>query len=228
MSDFICGHRILAGMIKQAKIRIVRIEKDFPINELDNKNWRIADEIIVEKYWSNEIAPNGRHFKAKLLWSDAALYIRFCANQTEPLTVSAAPNLKTKTVGLWERDVCEIFVAPDFNKPQKYFEFEIAPTGEWVDLAIEIFSNEKRETDFQYNSGMKSAAKIEKEKILSAIKIGWKAFGKTPNAGDIWKGNLFRCVGAGSTRGYLAWQPTKTAEPNFHAPGAFGEFEFVK
>jgi hypothetical protein len=209
------------------RIKIPFSETDFSIDDFRNASWKKAVEISIEKYWSGENAPIGRHAKARILWTKSALYVCFEANQKESLIVNKTPNIKSKSVGLWDRDVCEIFVAPDFYKPEKYFEFEVAPTGEWVDLAIEIFSNEKRETDFQYNSGMKSAAKIEKEKILSAIKIEWKAFGKTPNAGDVWKGNLFRCVGAGSTRGYLAWQPTKTAEPNFHVPGAFGEFKFV-
>jgi alpha-galactosidase len=73
---------------------------------------------------------------------------------------------------------------------------------------------------------MKSAAKIEKDKVIMAIKVEWKAFGKTPNKGDIWLGNLFRCVGKDPDRGYLAWRPTKTETPNFHIPGAFGEIKF--
>ncbi|MDQ3324063.1 MAG: carbohydrate-binding family 9-like protein [Acidobacteriota bacterium] len=207
------------------RIKIARIEKDFSINEFDNKDWQKAKEIEAGKYWSGEIAPNGRHFKAKLLWSDVALHVRFRANQSEPLIISDTPNLESKTIGLWDRDVCEIFVAPDKNNLQKYFEFEIAPSGEWIDLKIQQTPN-GRQTDFDYDSEMQSAARIEKDKVLMQLKIGWKAFGKTPKAGDVWRGNLFRCVGAGETRSYLAWQPTRTDEPNFHVPEAFGEFEF--
>jgi len=75
---------------------------------------------------------------------------------------------------------------------------------------------------------MQSAAKIEQDKVVMAIKIPFSALGRTPKAGDIWLGNLFRCVGKDPTRGYLAWQPTKTKEPAFHVPKAFGEFQFVK
>jgi len=208
------------------KIKIARIKNDFFINELDNNCWEKAEGIVIDKYWSSESAPIGRHFSTKLLWSDSALYVRFEANQNEPLIVSDAPNLKSKTRGLWDRDVCEIFVAPNFDEPQRYFEFEIAPTGEWIDLAIRQLPG-KRETDFEYDSQMQTAARIEKNKILMAIKVEWKAFGKKPQAGDVWKGNLFRCVGAGETRGYLAWQPTKTEKPDFHVPQSFGNFVFV-
>jgi alpha-galactosidase len=209
------------------KLGIFYIEGDFPVDDFENENWKIAQEISIEKYWSGEKAPAGRYAKAKLLWSQNALYIRFEANQTEPLIVSENPNLESKTRGLWNRDVCEIFVAPDKNEPERYFEFEIAPSGEWIDLEIQWKSG-VRETDFEYDSEMRSAARIEKDKVWTAIKIDWKAFGKTPKARDIWRGNLFRAVGSGETRGYLAWQPTKTDIPNFHVPESFGELEFIK
>jgi len=207
------------------QIKIAHIEKDFLISELDHEFWEKAQEIAVENYWSGEKANFGRYAKAKLLWSDSAFYVRFEANQIEPLVVSKTPNLKSKTEGLWDRDVCEIFVAPNPKESNKYFEFEIAPNGEWIDLKIHRMSDE-RKADLNYQSGMESAAKIEIGKVLMAMKIEWKAFGKTPKVKDIWKGNLFRCVGSGETRGYLAWSPTKTETPNFHVPEAFGEFEF--
>lgn len=207
--------------------KITHLKNDFSISELENKSWEKAEEISIEKYWSGENAPSGRHFEAKLLWSDSALYVRFEANQTEPLIVSEKANLKMKTKGLWDRDVCEIFLAPNKAHARKYFEFEIAPNGEWIDLGI-YQKPDERITDWDYKSGMQSAAKIEKEKVVMAIKIEWKAFGKVPKAGEIWLGNVFRCVGAGKERGYLAWSPTMTKTPNFHVPEKFGEFEFVK
>jgi len=209
------------------KIKVAYIEKDFSASEFDNANWENAEEISIENYWSGGKAEIGRHAKVKLLWTENAFYVRFEANQSEPLIVSNTPILKTKTIGLWDRDVCEIFIAPDLKEPNGYFEFEIAPTGEWIDLAIHQLSD-RRETDFDYNSGIESAAKIEKDKVWMAIKIKWKAFGTTPKTGDVWLGNLFRCVGKGKTRGYLAWQATETQEPNFHIPEKFGAFEFIK
>ena len=61
-----------------------------------------------------------------------------------------------------------------------------------------------------------------------AFKVEWKGFGKTPKSGEIWKGNIFRCIGSGKKRGYLSWQATKTKTLNFHVPEKFGEFEFVE
>ena len=213
-------------MIK-GRVEIAYITKDFSEKDLNNTNWKKAKVVSINSYWSGVEVPVGRQFETRLLWSATALYVRFEAAQNEPLIVSEKPDLSKKTVGLWDRDVCEIFIAPDKAKINKYYEFEIAPTGEWIDLGI-VVTPAKRETDWDYASGMQSAVKVEKNKIVMAIKIEWKAFGKTPKAGDVWVGNIFRCVGKDPTRGYLAWQPTMTAEPSFHVPSKFGEFEFVK
>lgn len=216
-----------AHMSNSKRIKISHISSDISIDKLSDPAWAKTTELSVGTYWSGERAPKSRNFKARFLWSETALYIRFEANQTEPLVVSDRPDITKKTKGLWDRDVCEIFIAPEKNERNKYFEFEVAPTGEWIDLGIQVLSN-KRETDWDYASGMQRAVKIEKDKVVMAIKIEWKALRKTPTVGDIWLGNLFRCVGKDPTRGYLAWQPTKTKEPAFHVPEAFGEFQFVK
>lgn len=208
-------------------VKIRHTKSEIEITELDNKVWASAMPVTVDKYWSGGDAPRGRQFTARLLWSNTGLYVRFEAVQTEPLVVSEKPDLTKKIRGLWDRDVCEIFIAPDSSRRNKYFEFEIAPTGEWIDLGIEVTSKE-RLTDWAYRSNMTSAARIDSDNVVMAIKIPFAALGKTPKKGDVWLGNLFRCVGKDPTRGYLAWQPTKTKEPAFHVPKAFGEFEFVK
>jgi hypothetical protein len=233
LAAFVFGTIVAANLFSQTnmkkaeQLKIKHISQDFDVKDLDSRVWQKAKTVKIARYWSRETAPNGREFSARLLWSDAALYVRFEANQTEPLVVSEKPDLSKKVRGLWDRDVCEIFIAPNKGERNKYFEFEIAPTGEWIDLGIEVTPTE-RLTDWDYKSNMTSTARIDKDKVVMAIKIPFASLGKTPKAGDIWLGNLFRCVGKDSTRGYLAWQPTKTKEPAFHVPEAFGEFKFVK
>ena len=214
-------------MANSHRLRVAHLVNDLDIQKLDDPAWSTAPEVAITSYWSGNTAPSGRQFKARLLWSATALYIRFEANQMEPLIVSDKPDLTQKIKGLWDRDVCEIFIAPNKAARNKYYEFEIAPTGEWIDLGI-VVTPKKRLTDLDYASGMTSAVSNEKEKVTMAIKIPFSSLGKTPMVGDIWLGNLFRCVGKDPTRGYLAWQPTRTKQPAFHVPKAFGEFQFVK
>ncbi|MFL6374690.1 MAG: carbohydrate-binding family 9-like protein [Pyrinomonadaceae bacterium] len=208
------------------QILISKINKDIPATAFDEPSWEIAHEAKVDTYWSGEAAPETREFRVRALWSATAFYVRFEAEQHEPLIVSGIPNVEKKVHALWERDVCEIFIAPDKAAPNKYLEFEIAPTGEWLDLAIEL-TPEKRLTDREYSSGMEAAVRAETGKVTEIIKIPFRSLGKTPQPGDVWLGNLFRCVGAGETRGYLAWRPTHTKEPAFHVPAVFGEFRFL-
>ncbi|HKR00268.1 MAG TPA: carbohydrate-binding family 9-like protein, partial [Pyrinomonadaceae bacterium] len=176
-------------------------------------------------YWSGDDAPAGRQAEARLLWSDAALHVRFAYRQTEPFSVSSRPQTKRKAIGLWERDVCELFITPNTNEPEKYFEFEAAPTGEWLDLRVHQKPDE-RVTDWDFSSGMTTAARIADDIVTIGLRVPWRAFGHRPTAGERWRVNLFRCVGAGSARGYVAWRPTRTEVPNFHVPAAFGWVRF--
>jgi hypothetical protein len=206
---------------------IKHIAADFPVGDLTNERWGSADSASIGRYWSGDEAPIGRRSSAKMLWSDENLYAHFDANQTEPIVAAPNPDLDGKAMNLWDRDVVEIFIAPDGNEPRKYFEFEAAPTGEWLDVALD-FTSGTRVADWDYESGMETAAETGNGRIVTAMKIPWSAFGKKPEPGDVWLGNLLRCVGKDPGRGYLAWSPTMTDQPNFHVPERFGEFHFVK
>jgi S1-C subfamily serine protease len=72
---------------------------------LKTESWRRANEIEIDKYWSGEIAPDGRHFKAKLLWSDSALYVRFCANQANFNRLRSAESADKNNRALGQRRV---------------------------------------------------------------------------------------------------------------------------
>ena len=215
------GRRTQAGSVAEAH----HVDVDLAASDLDHPLWRSARPILLERYWSGEEASAERQAEARLLWSAAALYVRFVCAQREPLVVNEEPQRERKTIGLWHRDVCEIFLAPGERAPARYFEFEAAPTGEWLDLAIEWMGSE-RITDWEFDSGLTTAAQISEDSIKIAMRIPFAALGGAPEAGERWRGNLFRCVGEGETRGYLAWQPTFTDEPCFHLPAAFGEIAF--
>jgi hypothetical protein len=195
------------------------------ITHFDDAVWQECRPIKIEHYWSGEPAPATRHAEARICWSDEALHVRFVCEQHEPLIVTESPVTDKKTLGLWDRDVCEIFLAPDRENPQRYFEFEAAPTGEWVDLAV-VLTPSGRETDWDYRSGMAAAAKVEPHRVIVEMRIPWSESIPKPERGAIWGVNLFRCVGPESPDRYLAWRPTKTSEPNFHVPEAFGSLSF--
>jgi len=200
-------------------------ETDVSVADFDHSAWATAPPAYIRRYWSGVAAPLTRQAEARIIWSAQSLSARFVCRQNEPLVVSSNPQLKEKTIGLWERDVCEFFVAPDAAQPHRYLEFEVAPNGEWLDLAIELIEG-VRHTDWEYHSGMTAAARVSNDEVTIAMLIPWSRSLPKPNAHNIWRANLFRCIGLGEER-YLAWQPTGTPEPNFHVPEAFGQLEFV-
>ena len=194
-------------------------------DDFDNQTWQQCDPIHIERYWSGEPASPTRHAEARVCWSDEALHVRFIGAQHEPLIVTDRPDTDKKTLGLWDRDVCEIFLAPDAEEPWRYFEFEAAPTGEWVDLGITV-KPDGRETDWDFASGFTTAAKLEGERLLVGMRIPWSSSLPKPKLGDVWRVNVFRCVGPEAPERYLAWLPTRTPEPNFHVPEVFGTLRF--
>jgi hypothetical protein len=193
--------------------------------DFDNAIWRECQPVRIEHYWSGELAVARRHAEARVCWSGEGIHVRFVCRQEEPLVVSEQPRTDKKTLGLWDRDVCEIFLAPDPGRPWRYFEFEAAPTGEWVDLGI-VVSPSARETDWEFASGFTTAAKLEQDQLVVGMRIPWSDAIPKPEAGDEWRVNVFRCVGPEAPERYLAWRPTRTEEPNFHVPDVFGILHF--
>lgn len=206
-------------------LEAAHISADIEADDLEHAAWKAARPVKLERYWSGASAPLERQAEARAVWTPNAFLVRFDCRQHEPLVLSSEPQFAHKTIGLWERDVCEIFIAPKSSEAESYFEFEAAPTGEWIDLAIKQMAD-RRETDWEYASGMTAAARIDEANITIAMCIPWAAFARRPRAGERWRANLFRCIGSGVERGYLAWLPTRTAQPNFHIPEAFGWIQF--
>jgi hypothetical protein len=208
-----------------AEVEALRVDGSLAAGDLDHAAWETARAVALTRYWSGEPAPPARHAEARVAWTDDALLARFACPQSEPLIVSAEPRLDQKTLGLWDRDVCEIFVAPTAGEVSRYYEFEVAPTGEWLDLAIDV-TGQGLVREWDYRSGMTVAARVREGSITLALGVPWAAFGRAPRAGERWRANLFRCVGKDPTRGYVAWRPTHAPEPNFHAPEKFGHLRF--
>lgn len=190
----------------------------------NHHEWSRAHPIQITRKWSGDAAPAARHAEARIIWTDESLIVRFVCRQEEPVTVNPNPQPGTKTARLWDRDVCEIFIAPNAKTPERYFEFEASPAGEWLDIAITLTPS-GRQTNFEFQSGMSAAASVLAKQTIVCMTIPWSTCIHKPQSGDRWRVNLFRCVGLGDER-YLAWQPTYTDEPNFHVPEVFGELKF--
>ena len=151
-------------MSSSNNIVVASYVKELAEPSLRNVVWESCEPVRIEHYWSGDPASATRHAEVRLCWSEEALHVRFVCEQHEPLVLSNTPQTNVKTIGLWDRDVCEVFLAPDLKEPQRYYEFEAAPTGEWVDLGIEL-TEQDRKTDWDYKSGMTALAEIKSGKL---------------------------------------------------------------
>ncbi|MGE5866396.1 MAG: carbohydrate-binding family 9-like protein, partial [Rhizobacter sp.] len=111
-------------MSEKLTFNVKHISEDLRVSDVSDPQWKTAYHLEVTRYWDGSDAPLGRRATVRLLWSDKAIYLRFDANQAEPLVVAEKPDLTKKAMNLWDRDVVEVFLAPDRDQPRKYFEFE--------------------------------------------------------------------------------------------------------
>jgi len=131
-------------------------------------------------------------------------------------------DLQTKGASLWDRDVVEAFIGPESADTGKYFEFEVSPSNERLDVQVDL-----PQKDFAWKSGFESVVKIDRKRRVwtCEMRIPWEALsGKPPTVGSAWRLNLFRCDRA--NKAFLAWKPPLTG--SFHTPERFGGVEFME
>ncbi len=184
--------------------------------DLTKKVWEIASRIIFDtSYRPGERFPEARTEVASL-WS----------KYTELYTY-AGEDVSQERWGLWERDVAEVFINPFPDRMNTYFEFEVAPNNQWVDLAIDL---EKTPFyDMSWNSCFDHATRVDElngtwycEMQIPLLSLGVEEI----NPGAEWGINFYRCDGSAdpNTKKALAWSPT-TVE-SFHTPSCFGIIRF--
>jgi predicted TIM-barrel fold metal-dependent hydrolase len=154
----------------------------------------------------------------RALWTEEALLLDFHCHFRE-LTTREKPDLTQERLGLWEGDVVELFVGRDAEHPNRYFEFELAPDGEKLDVAVEL-----PEKSFEWSSGFQGFVHVDGGHGVwhAQMSIPFAALGGPPKPGERWRANVFRCDRA--LRAALALRPTLA--PSFHVPGRFTTLSF--
>ena len=192
--------------------------------------WKKAASQSFAKDCSRQISYPHSKTEVRGFWTDTDLYLLFRCPYRE-LNLFLPPDNTKKRRGLWDRDVVEMFLGDDWTNIRHYREFEIAPTGDWIDLAIDL---DHKGGEEDWRSGWKTTARIDKETKIwwAAAKIPLSAVsGKPVSDGTKWRMNLYRIDGLGADpqRHFLCWQPTcvQNRDPN-HVPEHFGALIFTK
>jgi hypothetical protein len=193
--------------------------------------WKNASAASIVKDCSRTVDYPDLETEVRGFWTDSHLYLLFTSPYRSLNLFLPARNGPDRDK-LWDRDVVEVFLGDDWTHIRHYREYEIAPTGDRVDLAIDL--DKKGDDAKAWNSGWLTQARIDE-----GAKI-WYASARIPlssvstakvSPGTRWRMNLYRIDGNGpdSERRFLCWQPTCVVDrdPN-HVPEAFGTLVFGK
>ena len=183
--------------------------------------WVTASPVRFSTDWRGLNADAERETEVRLLWTPENLYLRFVARYRS-ITVFPDADARGWRDHLWDRDVSEVFLQSDPGHAG-YKEFEVAPNGFWIDL--DIAPGEKRDL----RSGLRRRVEIDDARKCwrAVLDLPMKSLTARFDEGAIWRVNFFRVEGAAEPRFYSAWQPTRTPQPNFHVPEAFGKLVFA-
>lgn len=181
--------------------------------------WAEARPVRLEYRSGDAVAHPALSTTVRCLWTDGHLCLAYECPYTE-LTVFE-PRRTDERIGLWENDVVEAFIGSDPARPATYTEYQWAPNGEFLDLAL---ADGRR--DFPWSSGAESAVVVDAEARIWRVetRIPWAALAAAaPEAGSRWRINLYRHDKAHGVG--LALSPT--LQPSFHVPERFGWLEFA-
>jgi hypothetical protein len=189
--------------------------------------WKDVKPVVADKdRYGKAVA--GHRTEIRSRWTDGHLYILFVCPYEE-LNLKPSPSATTETNKLWDWDVAEVFIGSDFQKINRYREFQVSPQGEWVDLDIDS-SPAKTAEGWRWNSGFEVKARIDEAKKIwyGEMKIPIKSFDSRPaKAGNEMRINCFRIQGKPKPdRVYVAWNPPNNT--TYHTPEAFGRIVLVK
>jgi alpha-galactosidase len=185
--------------------------------------WKRAHAVVFSSDWQGNTPDPARETSVRVLWSDRTLYLRYECHYRE-LYVFEDSDPNGRRDHLWDRDVAEAFLQPDPSRERFYREFEISPNGMWIDL--NIFPGGLADL----KSGMQRSVFLdERSHVWSAeLAIPMNSLTKHFDPSAVWRANFYRIEGQKEPRTYMAWQPTRTPQPNFHVPQAFGYLRFAK
>jgi hypothetical protein len=168
--------------------------------------------------------------QAASVWTPEYLYLAYRCRY-RALNVFEGEDIAKERFGLWYRDTAEAFINPTPEVFTHYYEFEVAPNNQWVDLEIDL--TKKPFGNVHWDSHFEHATRIdEKHHIwMAEMKIPVKSMGVSEiTPGAVWRINLYRLDGHGDDpqRRFLAWAPLPPGENrSFHQPASFGMIKFV-
>ncbi len=216
--------------LSDSRIESRRWPEDFvPDGNLDKAAWRHARWAKFDRDMSGQKSFPEAATGVATLWTPANLYVAFRSRYSR-LNIYEDEDAAKERWELWNRDVVEVFVNPQPERVNHYYEFEVAPNNQWIDLEID-----KTKTPFNdagWNSGFLHATHVD-----AASRV-WTCEMRVPvntmgaemiSPGEEWRINFYRADGSGddTERRFMCWSPIPEGR-TFHVPTRFGVIRFSK
>ena len=219
------AQKLLARSLPFAECKVAQVEKAPAMDDLKSAAWDKATAHRLEYGSANVTAYPQSSTLIRAIYDAESIYIRYDAPFSE-LSTFEPPRFDSERVGLWDRDVVEVFMGTDAKRPNVYYEFEVAPTNEKLDLIISPEIPEIKER-LEWESGWESFVKVDEgAKVWTTVmRIPLKALSaEAVREGTRWRVNFYRIDRA--NRAFLAFNPTLSG--SFHTPARFGWLEFTR
>jgi cellulose/xylan binding protein with CBM9 domain len=211
-----------------AEIRSKFIPQDFSLDgDLTKPAWKKAAWRRFDHDMSGKVRYRDAETRVGILWSARFVYFAFHCHYTRLNTYEGEDPTKERWE-LWERDVVEVFANPEPARVNHYYEFEVAPNNQWIDL--EIDKDKTPFNDAKWNSGFEHATRVDPAKHVwtCEMRIPVASMGvERLRAGAVWRANFFRADGRGgdSQRRFMSWSAIPEGK-SFHVPTRFGRLRF--
>jgi alpha-galactosidase len=219
----------IAGPPQQSYTSDMRLEAkrspaDFlPDGDFNKPPWKHARSVKFDNDASGRSHYPEVSTRVASVWTETHIYFFFWGRY-ESLNVYEGEDAGPERWQLWDRDVVEVFLNPQPQLVNHYYEFEVAPNNQWVDL--EIDKTKQPFNDVSWNSGFEHATRIDDKNHI------WTAEMRIPissmnvsaiHPGVRWRANFFRAAGTGGDdhRKFLAWSIIPEGN-TFHVPTRFG------
>jgi alpha-galactosidase len=210
--------------ISDMQLLAERSQVDFqPDGDLSKPSWKHAQSVEFDHDASGKSQYPEVSTRVASVWTEANIYFLFWCRY-DSLNVYQGEDSAVERWQLWDRDVVEVFLNPQPERVNHYYEFEVAPNNQWVDL--EIDKSKEPFNDVSWNSGFEHASRIDAKKHIWTVEMRIPISSMNVSAirpGAKWRANFFRAAGKGGDdrRKFLAWSIIPEGK-TFHVPTRFG------
>jgi len=205
--------------------------EDFvPDGNLTKTVWQDAEWVNFDRDTFSQRPFPEAETEVASFWTATHVYFAFQCKYTT-LNVYEGEDPAKERWELWNRDVVEVFANPEPERLNHYYEFEVAPNNQWIDLEIDL--DKHPFNDAGWNSEFEHATRVDPQSRVwtCEMRIPVRTLNvRLMEANTEWRINFYRADGPGddAQRRFLSWSPIRSEKRTFHTPTSFGLVRFVK